>query len=429
MSKMVMYLCLVSCTCSFADAASSLPKIFTDSMKGWTAFRDPNNGLWCDSVQFPVGPVCGKTNNVYSSAGTGMGLVSDAIQAELGLISQSTGEQRVVQTLETVLASWPRDTHTGFFVHFTNAQFLAKSEYSTIDTAEMVLGARLAGNYFKGHALTLSQRLMVLVTWQDAIEAANSPTIFPVVNATTGVLSGNIRPYNEYYLVAYLAMLTSPDNTTKAAKYFNTYYRAGPNGPRGDGTWPVFKDYWGDNLLTDNNNTFMSSFIPQFCYYLSKEFHDSSYFSGKMLPQWLNADQKFWSLALDENAHVWGKPVKGKVFGCGAGPGPSGYHVERINKSENLVVSAAIMAGFLPIATTEQKQTINAQLEWLYQNKVCAYELAVVDPAETINMLWRCSIKQPSWRARSMDSIDISTLVLGLATNHLPPSFYSTYAV
>ena len=59
---------------------------------------------------------------------------------------------------------------------------------------------------------------------------------------------------------------------------------------------------------------------------------------------------KYWSLALNESSTVWGKKVYGKVFGAGAGPGPSGYSVERIDGSPDLVVSAAIMAGFLPAA-------------------------------------------------------------------------------
>jgi len=44
---------------------------------------------------------------------------------------------------------------------------------------------------------------------------------------------------------------------------------------------------------------------------------------------------------------VWGQKVKGQVWGCGAGDSPTGYGVERIDGSEDMVFSAAIMAGFL----------------------------------------------------------------------------------
>ena len=58
-----------------------------------------------------------------------------------------------------------------------------------------------------------------------------------------------------------------------------------------------------------------------------------------MLPDWLNADYQYWSLALNENSEIWGNPVHGKVWGAGAGPGPSGYSVERIDGSSDLVIS------------------------------------------------------------------------------------------
>ena len=49
------------------------------------------------------------------------------------------------------------------------------------------------------------------MSWSKAIESATTPRIFPVVDGDTGVMSGNIRPFNEYYIVAYLAMLLQPN--------------------------------------------------------------------------------------------------------------------------------------------------------------------------------------------------------------------------
>ena len=51
-------------------------KIFDDSLVLWDLFRDPDNGVYCDTIRFPSGtetPVtpCGPSNNFYSSAGTG----------------------------------------------------------------------------------------------------------------------------------------------------------------------------------------------------------------------------------------------------------------------------------------------------------------------------------------------------------------------
>ena len=141
-------------------------------------------------------------------------------------------------------------------------------------------------------------------------------------------------------------------------QYFETYMSS-QGMPQGDGYHPVHKKYDGFDLLTDNPNIFMSSFIPQFCYYLSKGFQMNSYYKDTMLPAWFEADKLWWYRAIPEDAVIWGVPVSGRLFGAGAGPAPSGYSVERIEGSKDLVVSAAIMAGFLPIASGEGKLKLN----------------------------------------------------------------------
>ena len=56
----------------------------------------------------------------------------------------------VVQTLNNFLTKWPRETFSGFMVHFSNRNHDALGEFSTIDSTEAVLGALFAGNYFGG---------------------------------------------------------------------------------------------------------------------------------------------------------------------------------------------------------------------------------------------------------------------------------------
>ena len=73
------------------------------------------NGLWCDTVAFS-GPACGANNDRYSSAGTGMGLVSEAVAVEVGSADPAVARKRVVETLTSVLAQWPAEPHTGFRV-------------------------------------------------------------------------------------------------------------------------------------------------------------------------------------------------------------------------------------------------------------------------------------------------------------------------
>merc|ERR1712223_567862 len=283
--------------------------ILDDLYKVWRAFRDPLNGAWCDNLYFPdveefeeLTP-CGEDNNFYSSAGMGMGLVSEAAAVELGIQTREDGEARVRQSLETVLSSWPRETTHGFLQHFTTRQ---------------------------------------------------------------------MNVINEYYMVAYLANMTSSPGS-KAAQHFATFM-GNDGAPPGANGHPVPITYEGFTLLTDNyNNYFMSSFIPQFNYYLTRGCQTNP-FQLQLISDWMQADKLFWSTALPSDATIWGSEVAGKVWGAGAGPAPSGYGVERINGSADLVISAAIMAGFLPAAPTEAiREEINQQLDWLYTNNVCAY--------------------------------------------------------
>ena len=73
--------------------------------------------------------------------------VSEAISAQLGFQTEEQARERVVQTLITFTTSWPREPNHGFLVHFSNRDFEALSEFSTIDTAELVLGAMFAGTW------------------------------------------------------------------------------------------------------------------------------------------------------------------------------------------------------------------------------------------------------------------------------------------
>jgi hypothetical protein len=281
-----MNLCLLLVAAASSAVAPS--RLLNHTFHFWNTYRDPYNGLYCDNIRFDIPERCGEvTNRRYSSAAVGMGLVADCVFAEIGLLPREDAQTRALQTLKTLRSGdWPTEKFSGFFVHWTcgdrDSKLRGCGEYSTVDTAEMAMGALFAGNFFGGEVQRLAQALSRSVSWSNAIKAADSPTIFPVVDKDSGKMSGNIRPFNEYYIVAYIAQLMEGaqirdghNNTApadKAARYFDTYFgHSGP--PAGHGGYPVHLKYDGIDLLTDNPNRFMSSFIPQFCWFLCKGFH------------------------------------------------------------------------------------------------------------------------------------------------------------
>merc|ERR1719150_85398 len=116
---------------------------------------------------------------------------------ELGYQTRPEAEARLVQSLAGLIADWPRETFSGFMVHFTNRNLEVLSEFSTIDTSILVLGALFAGNYFGGEVESLALQLRDATQWSDAIWAEDGPGLLAGVDANTGAGGGNVCPYNE----------------------------------------------------------------------------------------------------------------------------------------------------------------------------------------------------------------------------------------
>jgi len=183
----------------------------------------------------------------------------------------------------------------------------------------------------------------------------------------------------------------------------------------------------GYQLMSDQS-AYRSGFVPLFNTYLSKGYLNNPFYQ-KMNSDWIKADKLWWQLNLNSTSNIWGKPVENLVWGMGAGPGPNGYYyVDAIDDNNKMITSAAIMAGFLPFADTEEmREEINSELETMYTEDICSYPVTLSN-SDQHKILWRCSVKLPDWRCPSVDSIDFSTMILGYSTNFLPADFYQTYA-
>lgn len=103
-------------------------------------------------------------DDLSSIASIGFALAGYVIGAERGFVSFDDAYKRTFKTLEALLKI--EDFH-GFLPHFIY-QKSAKSngsEFSTIDTAILLMGAVTAGEYFKGEVLDLSNKLINRVDW------------------------------------------------------------------------------------------------------------------------------------------------------------------------------------------------------------------------------------------------------------------------
>jgi hypothetical protein len=187
-------------------------------------------------------------------------------------------------------------------------------------------------------------------------------------------------------------------------------------------------------MLSDTPN-YMTSFPIQFSFYLAKGMWHNSYYREKILPDWVSADQ-LWSQmtyaslpsSWQNFADNWGVENDNLYqYVWGTGAGDSGYSVDRINNSPDWVFSPHIMAGFM--LKSASRNDIFNQLSWLYQNELCSYEKNSQSmEGGKVKILWRCSVKQPSWRSTQVQSVDYGTTIYGLATVLFGSGWFENYA-
>ncbi len=106
--------------------------------------------------------------SVSSIAATGFGLAAIPIAVDRGWITEGEGYDRVHLTLETFLNGGVQGER-GFFYHFVSPETGERvwdSELSSIDTALLVAGALVAGQYFEGTDVqAMANQLYENVEW------------------------------------------------------------------------------------------------------------------------------------------------------------------------------------------------------------------------------------------------------------------------
>lgn len=103
--------------------------------------------------------------NVSSTASIGFGLAAIPIGVERGWVTLTQAKERVQGTLNTVLSL---ENINGFYYHFLSMDTGSRDgscELSVIDSAIMVIGALIAGQYFGGEVKILADNLYANVNW------------------------------------------------------------------------------------------------------------------------------------------------------------------------------------------------------------------------------------------------------------------------
>ena len=100
------------------------------------------------------------SNGLASIASVGFGLAAIPVGVQNDWITEDEGRQRVISTLKSIDNL---STIEGFYYHFYSDRTgnpSTGSEISNIDTAILIAGAIMAGEYFQGEAKELANKIL-----------------------------------------------------------------------------------------------------------------------------------------------------------------------------------------------------------------------------------------------------------------------------
>lgn len=369
--------------------------LFNQSFDVFTFLRN-QVGVYADAARFSPDQY-----HPASVAAIGMGLVALCVADTLNLVNHV--DEQIVQTLRAMIGKQggfsPDRNKAGFYRHFIDLKTGArawKSEYSTIDTGILVSGALFAKKCFPENSEIgeLSDALYRSIDWDKSIADPANGGIFLTMDSL-GLGNGVTRPFNEYMIVAWLAM-NDQRNNARAVELWQKFYADPVRLPK--------SSYKGISVLTDSPGRFLSGFVVQFCHYLCNAFTVSSNYQ-QYFRNAARADSAWWRDNTNAPPYVWG-------FGAGSsGFVESGYNADDIVNHPGTICSPHIIAGFIPVRSQGLLDLIQ-----LYNAGLGIYTLP--NPAKT-ELLWRFSLENPAWRAGDVQGVDFSTTIFGIASHEL----------
>ena len=277
-----------------ADVPPPPDEIFLESIKFWNRLRDQSNGLYCDFTKTDDQTECGDGSywgtDYYSSAVTGLGLIIDTIQVELGLLTNEDGRQRALQTIETLKVNFPRSAKHGFFTQWSNSNFEASVDtFSGQYTSMVAAGALFSGNYFGGEVSGEAEGLFQSINWSGAITDVNVPSIMSQVKANGDFATETTL--GDMVIFAAMARRQDPSWFINKGSEFYERFVGVDSVPTGMDThdYPVFVDYNGHQTLGAAADTFQPTSYIQFPYFVLKHFQSNNFYND-ISQSWLEGN-------------------------------------------------------------------------------------------------------------------------------------------
>ncbi|MCR5491249.1 MAG: hypothetical protein K6F32_03875 [Bacilli bacterium] len=167
--------------------------------------------------------------SVCSIAATGFALAAYPVFVEQGYITKEEGEKRASLTLDTVLRIQADDTtsYEGCIAHFVNRRNGSRnseSEISTIDTAILISGAIVAGEYFEGAVLEKAIQAWSNVDYNAFLTSKNGKTYVSmgIKNLET---KAQLSPW-DYYAEQLMIYILGAGNPVEEHRLSSSLYKS-----------------------------------------------------------------------------------------------------------------------------------------------------------------------------------------------------------
>ncbi len=246
------------------------------------------------------------TPGVASIASVGFGLAAMPIGIENDWIEYQEGYDRVLGTLNTLKKI--QRTH-GFFYHFvsmSSATRSGSSEVSIIDTAILLCGAIVAGEYFGGEIKTLANEIYQAVEWNWYYDT--NRLMFYMGYTPENGFGGHWDMYAEQLMIYFLAAASDHYSVGKLA--YTQMRNASQK--KSYGTQESFYVSWPGTIFT---------------YQYSHAFFDFRYLEDEIWVNWFENSQKATDAAYEFGQWLAGqyKTYGVNAWGNTASDCPDGY--------------------------------------------------------------------------------------------------------
>lgn len=359
------------------NASDLHPEQVTDMLRDACGFYDlirTRDGYYLDLLNLEQG----SRDHRASSASTGVGLVALCVAHEMKF--DPDAERKALQTLEAIQGI--EQNVNGFRAHWFDTRTgrnTGPDGFSTIDTALLVAGVLFCRNTFPEHTgiHTAAKTFWESIRWETA---KVDELRYELVQQADGIGGQHkTRLFNEYLLLA--------DYCSHAAG----------EAPFSDWDRLQRAHYGGSSALAGNPSHFLPLFTFQFPLYLSPvRTRDQAYWKECM--QAGRIDRMWWAQQPGIAPGIWGST---------AGTGLQGYSVDATKRNQDLIASAPSVVGFIPLVR---------KCEDDFRRMVTQLPRMTVETGG-LKLYWRASVRHTHWKPTTIQGIDFSPMLFGLAAH------------